>query len=213
MIRINLLPAGEAERVAGKRRERATGVLVMCAVAGLLVTVHGWQQARILATGHELSKVESALAAVQGSFAEVTKMEEQKAALREKLTAIGELESKSAGPVHTLEDLSASTPERLWLTEFAESGGQVKLTGFAIDEQTIAEFLRRLSGSASFQSVDLSETSQDEKSNGKQKKFVITAQVAYAAKPAAAAANAGSAGSTATARSAAALVPAGRSER
>jgi len=212
MIRINLLPAGEAQRAAGRQRERATGIVVAAVLGGLLVGAHLWQQGRLIAANHQLATVDAQIAALQGRYVEVTKMEQQKTELREKLKVIGELEARSAGPVRALAELSAATPDRLWITEFAESGGQVKLTGYGIDEQTIAEFLRRLGDSTTFRSVDLSETSQDDKSGAKQKKFVITAQVAYAqsvqptAAPAPGTPKAGP-------RTASALVPGGRSGR
>jgi type IV pilus assembly protein PilN len=180
MIRINLLPAGEAQRAAGQRRERATGILVVAVLAGLLVAAHVWQQGRLLATNHQLATVDRQIAALQGRYTEVTKMEQQKVELREKLKVIGELEAKSAGPVRALAELSSATPDRLWITEFSESGGSVKLTGYGVDEQTIAEFLSRLGATTTFRGVDLSETSQDDKAGPNQKKFVITAQVAYA---------------------------------
>jgi type IV pilus assembly protein PilN len=213
MIRINLLPAGEAQRAAGQRRERATGILVVAVLGGLLVGAHLWQQGRLIAAKHQLATIDGQIAALQGRYVEVTKMEQQKAELREKLKVIGELEAKSAGPVRVLAELSAATPDRLWITEFAESGGQVKLTGYGVDEQTIAEFLRRLGGTATFRSVDLSETSQDDKAgSGKQKKFVITAQVGYAqpvVQPSSTPAGAPPAGP----RTASATAPGGRSER
>lgn len=210
MIRINLLPAEEAHRAAGQRREKATGILVVGGIAALLVTAHVWQQARIMAAQHQLASVNDQIAALQGAYGQVLKMEQQKTELREKLKVIGELEAKSAGPVRALEELSGATPDRLWVTEFTESGGNVKITGFGIDEQTVAEFLRRLGGSSTFRGVDLSETSQDDKSGVKQKKFVITAQVAYGISPAAAPAAApGKPGP----HNASAVVPGGRSAR
>jgi type IV pilus assembly protein PilN len=79
-----------------------------------------------------------------------------------------------------LADLSSATPDKLWLTEFAESGGNAKMSGFSVDEQTIADFLRRLGGSTYFTGVDLEETTQVTTENVKQKKFTLRAQVNYA---------------------------------
>jgi type IV pilus assembly protein PilN len=79
-----------------------------------------------------------------------------------------------------LADLSGATPDKLWLTEFAEAGGTAKMSGFSVDEQTIADFLRRLGGSSYFTGVDLEETTQVTQDNVKQKKFTLKAQVNYA---------------------------------
>ncbi|MBI3302285.1 MAG: PilN domain-containing protein, partial [Deltaproteobacteria bacterium] len=68
---------------------------------------------------------------------------------------------RRAASVHILDDLSASTPEQLWLTEFAEAKGVAKISGKAVDNQTIAAFARNLSGSRYFQKVEIRETSQE----------------------------------------------------
>jgi len=201
MIRINLIPAEEANRAAGQRRDTAAVAVAVGAAVLVLVLAHSWQQARIMTSNRALSRVNQQIASLQGSFAEITRMDQQKQELREKLTVIGKLEAKSGGPVKVLGDLSAATPDRLWLTELTESAGSVKLVGFGVDEQTVAEFLRRLGGSPFFAGVDLQETSQDDKSGVKQKKFVITAQVNYLG-PQAAPASAGPAAPTAPARTA-----------
>ena len=106
-------------------------------------------------------------------------MEQQKQELREKLRVIALLEAKKVGPVHILADLSEATPEKLWLTEFADTNGTLKLTGLGIDEQTVADFLRRLSALAFLRNVDLDETSQVNQEGAKLKKFVIRGQIDY----------------------------------
>lgn len=179
MIRINLLPTAEAQKAAGQRQEMAFGVLIVGAAVVLLVLAHSFQQARIFSANRELAQVNRDIAAIQGPFAEATRMEQQKAELKEKLAVIAELERKTTGPVHVLSDLSAATPERLWLTEFAENGNGVKISGFGVDEQTVADFLRKLSASPYFRNIDLEETSEDEKTPGRQKKFVLKGQVNY----------------------------------
>ena len=179
MIRINLLPAEEAQRVAGKRQELAVGALVLgVAVIGFVV-VHGWQQARISMTQRELSGVNQELVAIHGPYVEISRMERQRNELKEKLAVIETLKTKSGGPVRVLADLSTATPDKLWLKEFAETGGQVRLSGFGVDEQTVADFLRRLGKSAYFREIDLEETSQVDEDGAKRKRFVIRGQVDY----------------------------------
>ncbi len=179
MIRVNLLPTEDAQRAAGQRQELAVGSLVVALAVLLLVLAHGWQQLQIVNVDRKLAATNKGIEAIQGSYVEISRMEQQKAELKEKLQVISELEARSSGPVRVLADVSAATPDRLWLTDFAESNGKITLTGFGVDEQTVAEFLRRLSASPYFKSVDLDETSEDEKSGLKDKKFVISGQVNY----------------------------------
>jgi len=179
MIRVNLIPAEEAQRAAGQRQELAVALLVSMAAVGVLAGLHGLQFWESAATDRELAAVERELTAIQGPFIEISKMEKQRNELREKLRVIDQLQTKSSGPVRVLEDLSAATPDKLWLTEFTEAAGAMRVAGLGIDEQTVAEFLRHLGTSPYFLNVDLQETSQVDQAGVKQKKFVITGQVNY----------------------------------
>jgi type IV pilus assembly protein PilN len=181
MIRINLLPAEEAQRAAGRRQELAAGVLLLGIFVFGLVVAHTWQAARIAGAQRALRRVDQELADIQGPYADVTRMEQQKKELRDKLRVISELEAKKVGPVQLLADLSSATPDKLWLTEFDESGGVLKLSGLGVDEQTVADFMRRLGASKVFRGIDLDETSQVDVDGVKQKKFVIKGQAAYLA--------------------------------
>ena len=181
MIRINLLPGEEAERAAGRRQDLAVGTLLIGAVVAGLVVGHLWQGARLASARHQLRQVNSERAAIAGPYSDVTRLEQQKQELREKLRVIGQLEAKKVGPVRILSDLSTATPEKLWLTEFADTSGTLRLTGLGADEQTVADFLRRLYVLPFFQGVDLDETSQVDQEGIKLKKFVIRAQIDYGA--------------------------------
>jgi type IV pilus assembly protein PilN len=179
MIRINLLPAAETARAAGRRTDMAFAVLAAGGLVVALVGAHGWQKARVYTANRALRQVTQELKAIQGPYADVEKLEAQKLELREKLRVIARLEAKKVGPVRILAGLSDSTPEKLWLTEFVDQGGTLKLTGLGVDEQTVADFMRRLAALSFFRSVDLDETSQVTQEGAKVKKFVIRAQMDY----------------------------------
>jgi type IV pilus assembly protein PilN len=179
MIRINLLPVEDAQRAAGRRQELALGTLVIAIAALGLVAAHLWQGVRITSARRELRRMAAEIAAIEGPYSDVLRIEAQKQELREKLRVIAQLEAKKVGPVRILADLSTATPDKLWLTEFADTNGTLKLTGLGVDEQTVADFLRRLGTLPFFQSVDLDETSQVDQEGAKLKKFVIRGQIDY----------------------------------
>lgn len=181
MIRINLLPVEEAERAAERRQSLAIGSLGLGLVVLVFVAAHVWQGARFATNRSELGRLNKQIADLNGPFAEVTKVEQHKRELREKLRVIAQLEAKKVGPVRILADLSTATPEKLWLTEFNDTAGKFKLTGLGADEQTVADFLRRLGDTHFFQSVDLEETSQVLQEGAKLKKFVISGSIDYGA--------------------------------
>lgn len=185
MIRINLIPAEEVQRSAGKRQQMAIGALVVGGAVLLLVGLHGWQQAALMSARRAQARLEREIAELKGPYETVVQMERQKKELEEKLAVIRDLEAKKVGPVRMLIDLSDATPDKLWLTEFVETNGSARISGLGVDEQTVADFLRRLDTSPYFVGVDLEETSQVETGGLKHKRFVITANVDYAAAPSA----------------------------
>jgi type IV pilus assembly protein PilN len=78
-------------------------------------------------------------------------------------------------------DLAGATPDRVWLTDFSETAGSATITGQAVDNQIVAEFLRNLSTSPYFTTVDLVETMQDQVGDVKLRKFIVKATINYAA--------------------------------
>jgi type IV pilus assembly protein PilN len=193
MIRINLIPPEEVERSADQRQQAAIGALVVGCAVLVVVAVHGWQQIALMTATRTQSRLEREIAELRGPYEAVVQMEKQKKELQEKLAVIANLEAKKVGPVRMLTDLSTATPDKLWLTEFVETGGAARLSGLGVDEQTVADFLRRLAASPYFVSVDLEETSQVETGGVKHKRFVIRANINYAAGPPPAAPAAGDA--------------------
>ena len=179
MIRINLIPAAEAQKAEGRRQELASVALAFGTAALVFVLGHTWQHAQTSSTEREVGRLQQELVLIQGSYLDVTRMEQQKKELRERLRVIGELEARKVGPVRVLEDLSGASPEKLWVTEFSETAGVLKLGGVGVDEQTVADFLRRLGTSAYYRGVDLDETSLVDQDGVKHKKFSIHANLNY----------------------------------
>ena len=72
-------------------------------------------------------------------------LEAKRKTLKEKLTTIATLKLKKHGPVHVLDDLNSAVPERIWITAVKEkSGGALEISGIALDNQTITQFIKDL---------------------------------------------------------------------
>jgi type IV pilus assembly protein PilN len=78
-----------------------------------------------------------------------------------------------------MESLSLAAPDRLWVTEFKETSGNLAMTGMAVDNQTVADFLKALSASAYFRDVDLVETTQVQQDKLAMKKFSLRSRLLY----------------------------------
>jgi len=179
MIHINLLGVeGKGQSVDQRRQLHVVyGVLAANVVAGLLAS---------LVFSHLASSREAELAALKGELQGVLKVvhdvemeERQRALLGEKRRVIAELERRGVGPLKILTALSDATPARLWLNDFTDKAGEVTITGVAVDDPTVADFLAQLQRSAHFRGLELVETAQAEEGQIRAKKFVMRGPLDY----------------------------------
>lgn len=183
MIRINLLSTREIEAEEGRRQDTIVGVLALGATVALCLAVFFYQFVRTTMLQRELAGLKAEVAAIEGQAKEVNELQRTNAALKEKISVIEDLSKKKVGPVRVMESLSASAPERLWLTEFKEVSGSLTLTGMAVDNQTIADFLKALQASQYFKDVELVETVQTQQDKTAYKKFSLKSRLVYQPQP------------------------------
>jgi type IV pilus assembly protein PilN len=182
VIRVNLLPVREVEREAGRRQETRLVYLGIALVAVVLAGIEFGSRMQLGPLKKEYAKLQDDIVALDKKSTELAQLEAEKKDLEEKLKTIATLEAKKVGPVNVLSDLSDAAPEQVWLLEFKESGGLATISGLGLDDQTIANFMRKLSGSPYFDGVDLVETAQSEQDGVQLKRFVVNARLSYSGK-------------------------------
>ena len=181
MIRINLLPVKQAAQAERQRQELTRAGLALALLLVLGVAIRIQQGREVAAIESRSAQVEEAVKALDSQVRDVNELDAKKKALDSKLKVIADLGRKRVGPVGVMNDLAKATPDRVWLTDFTEAGGGATITGQAVDNQIVAEFLRNLSGSPYFTNVDLVETTQDQVGEIKLRKFIVKVQINYAA--------------------------------
>jgi type IV pilus assembly protein PilN len=185
MIHVNLLPIKEAQRALGRRQQVSVALLSISVALLVMVVPYVLQGRRIAQLDREITDLSAEIERYNAQTREVRDLEKRRSELQAKLKVIDDLKQKRVGPVRMLEDLSTATPQKLWLVSFSETNGQATITGMALDNQTIAGFMRSLQNSPYFYEVDLVETSQSDPvrvggDNGMIfKKFIVKAQLDY----------------------------------
>lgn len=179
MIRINLLPVREVAAEAGRRQETRLMGLAAILLAAVLLAAETGSRVRLtpLRTEHEALAKE--LKTLDTKASELSELERQRTELKDKIRTIEVLEQKRVGPVHVMADLSDAAPAKVWLVDFTENRGAATITGLALDNQTIATFMRNLDRSPYFTNVDLVETTQAEDEGLNLKRFVVRSRLAY----------------------------------
>ena len=172
MIRINL--------IRGKRKKRKEFnvdalylLLPLVVIVGVLL-FHRSVAGKIedLNTGIRRANVE--VARLQKEIGEVENFKARKAELQKKVDVISNLQKGRKGPVKIFEALSASIPEKCWIDRLSVRGERVELSGIALNNYTIANFMTSLGQSGRFHDVVLGSAEQTTVSNVKLVKFGLT---------------------------------------
>ncbi|MEZ4754374.1 MAG: PilN domain-containing protein [Bdellovibrionota bacterium] len=110
----------------------------------------------------------------------VENLEAKRDELNSKLSIIAELKQNKLGPVRVLDDLNIALPDKAWISSMQEKSQGMEIVGFALDNQTIALFMKDLERSGYFKRVDLVETKQADNQGARVKLFTLLADITYA---------------------------------
>jgi type IV pilus assembly protein PilN len=156
MIRINLL-AVERERTrktrvlipAAHRVTIGASVILLATLLGI-----GWWfwslRQRSLTVDADIIKAEVETQQLRTVLAQVQKFETRKAQLQQRVTLIEQLRKGQAAPVHVLDKISRSLPERLWLTDMKQAGAEFTITGMSTSMTALSDFIANLEGTRWF---------------------------------------------------------------
>ena len=173
MIRINLLPVRAAQKKEKLRWQLS--VLIVCLVlvgagCGALYVV---KKAEIDGIKEEIADINRQNQALKKKLGEIANYEKKKEAVEKKLAVLKNLKDAKSGPVHLLDELNKALPEKVWLTDFSEKGGNVSFAGFGDTEKTVASFMKKLEESPYYKNVELTVTEQASVSDVKMQKFTL----------------------------------------
>jgi len=171
MIKINLLVESRAEKVS--RAPLITvgaGGLNNYILIGMIVLGLAYVGLRYWRLTTRLRGIETGIAANQSEFerlkpiiAEVEAYKKKAAALRHKIDVIEQLKQNQTGPVRIMDEVCKAVPELVWLTSMTLNGNQLMLSGQALNENAVANFITNLGASPFFAEPSLGIMTQDER--------------------------------------------------
>jgi type IV pilus assembly protein PilN len=174
MIRINLI-RGKRK----KRRELNLNVLYLLfpllVLAGLFMH-YQMTKNRIGTLESNIQKATAEIARLKKEIGEVEKFKVRKAELQQKVDIISNLQGGRTLPVKVFEAVSASIPEKCWIDTLSVKADKVTLSGVALNNHTIANFMTSLAQSGRFQKVELGSADQTTSMGIKLMKFNLTFQ-------------------------------------
>lgn len=179
MIRINLLPVKELKAEVVRRRELMIGGVSLALTGVLILGVYAYQWRQASSVEKELDELRNELQVLNVKAKDVAELQRKIKEFEGKNKVIEDINKKKSGPVRVMESLALATPSALWLTEFKETGGNLTITGVAVDNQTIAEFLKALASHAYFSNTELVETTQNQQAGMPPRRFLIKSRLTY----------------------------------
>jgi type IV pilus assembly protein PilN len=92
----------------------------------------------------DIARAETETIKLRAVLAQVQKFEARKAQLTQRVTLIEQLRRGQSAPVHVLDEISRSLPDRLWLSEMKQVGSDFTITGFTASMPSLSDFVANL---------------------------------------------------------------------
>jgi type IV pilus assembly protein PilN len=171
MIKINLLPVRASKKKETVRQQISILVISVVGVLIIGVSLFSLTLSKISSTTMQIENSENELKQLKAKIGEIDNIKKLQAEVKKKLDILNQLRRDKAGPASRLAKLSDSVPDKLWLTKYVETGRNIAISGIALNEELIAEFMRNLTSSGAFTNVELQVSEQTEIAGIKVKKF------------------------------------------
>jgi type IV pilus assembly protein PilN len=143
------------------------------------ILLYTWSTQHLSNLESDSERLQTELVRLREVTKEVRELETKKVEIANKLDVMAQLKSAKKGPVRVLDDLNTAIPDRAWLDDFKEKGGHLLLSGVALDNETIASFMKNLEKSNYFKTVDLEQAMQAVRKDVKVKNFSLKSAISY----------------------------------
>ncbi len=180
MLQINLLPVRQLKKRAKAKKQLALMVLSLAGACLLLAVIGLWQLGNISSLKSKKEVLEQEKKELAPFLAKLKALKEKEIELQRKTDIIKKLRQESPLTVRILDEVANRLDnQRMWLTRLEQQNNSLTLTGMALDNQTIAQFMDNLAASEFIADVALGDSSLTVVSGLNLKKFTLNCAVAY----------------------------------
>lgn len=185
MLRINLLPIRQLKKRAKARNQLIATFMVFLSVLAILALVGVMQTSRIAALNKDIVDKTREKKSFDKVVKELAALEQKRLDLNNKIAIINKLKADSSLTVRVLDEVAQLMDNnRMWLTSLNQNGGSLVLSGYALDNQTIAQFMDELKLRSPYISgVSLTNSSLSQVYGKDLKQFSLTCNVSTPAPP------------------------------
>lgn len=156
MIRINLLPVRQMKQKTQAMRQLAVSGVVIIAVLVISLLGTGFLSARVSGLEKRIDELTAEKKKMQKTLDLINEHEKQKKLVEQQIDIVEQLQKKAQLTVRILDEVARRTPsERIWLTSLSQNASMLQLSGMALDNRTVADYLKELDNSDYFTEVTL----------------------------------------------------------
>jgi len=178
MLKINLLPIRQLKKRA-KAKKQFFGMLFLSILTLALLTAVGFLQVNnINMLKQSIAALKKETATYTPTLKKIAKLKKDRIELERRTGIINKLKSDSSLTVRVLDEVANRVDKnRIWLQSLSQQGGSLSLTGVALDNQTVAQFMDKLKASPFITVVTLTNSSLKVVSGRNLKAFSIRCAV------------------------------------
>ncbi len=179
MLRINLLPVRQLKKRAKARNEILGIFLGVLSLVVLCFGIGFLQAQKISALNADIAALTAERDSYAPVLAKIEELKKTKADLERKSAIIDKLKTDSSLTVRVLDEVATKVDSnRMWLDSLNQQGSTLQLTGVALDNESVAQFMDNLKLSPYIQVVELTDSSQKILSGRDLKSFSLSCTVA-----------------------------------
>lgn len=179
MLKINLLPVRQLKKRANAKNQLLGMLLLFMLVITVLGITGVLQAQKISNLGVDIKTLQKEKDSYTPTLNKIAKLKKDREEYARKTEIIKKLKSDSSLTVRTLDEVANRIDnQRMWLESLNQQTSSLRLSGVALDNQTIAQFMDHLKESPFVQNVTLASSSLKVVSGRNLKSFQLSCAVA-----------------------------------
>lgn len=179
MLKINLLPIRQLKKRAKAKKQLFSMLFLFLLILALLAAVGFLQAKNIKVLGESVASLTKEKDTYSPILKKIANLKKARLELERKTGVINKLKADSSLTVRVIDEVANRVDRnRVWLNALSQQGSTLRLTGIALDNQTVAQFMDKLKASLFVRSVTLTSSSLKKVSGRDLKAFSLSCNVA-----------------------------------
>ncbi|MFH1076829.1 MAG: PilN domain-containing protein [Pseudomonadota bacterium] len=165
MIRINLLPFRSDRKKDNVKRQLVLFFICVLVLAGVMAGMWYRKLAQCQSRANDVQNAQTELASYEADIKEAKKVEEALNLVKQKKEVISQLNTSRSGPVRILDSMTKCiVAKKMWFVSLKNDQAFLDIKGTAMDNSTVAQFMRNLESAQDvfFKDVSLMSSRQTE---------------------------------------------------